>query len=107
MGSVEEAPIHPIRYEDPEYQEVHLNLFSKSLTRPLEAVLPPGVSREDFGHAITELKAIVGSKYVYTGNDLTEYVDPYELREASSERKVPSAAVWSVMLSILRATSPF
>jgi hypothetical protein len=84
----------PIQYEDPEYQSAHSNLFSGSLTRPLEAVLPPGVAQADFDAAINKLKGILGKDHVFTGRSLTEYIDPYELQEDPSRRKIPSGAVW-------------
>jgi hypothetical protein len=90
----EEPITFPIRYEDPEYQSTHANLFSGSLTRPLEAVLPPGVSQADFDNAINKLIEILGKENVSTGRSLTEYIDPYELQEDPSRRKIPSGAVW-------------
>lgn len=84
----------PIRYEDPEYQSTHSNLFSSSLTRPLEAVLPPGVTQLHFDAAINKLKDVLGKEHVFTGRSLTEYIDPYELQEDPSRRKIPSGAVW-------------
>lgn len=84
----------PIRYEDPEYQSTHSNLFNGSLTRPLEAVLPPGVTQAEFEEAISKLKDILGKEHVFTGKSLTEYIDPYELQEEPSRRKSPSGAVW-------------
>jgi hypothetical protein len=93
-GTVEEPLTFPIRYQDPEYQSTHFNLFSGSLTRPLEAVLPPGVTQADFDAAIEKLKDILGNEHVFTRKSLTEYIDPYELQEETSHRKVPSGAVW-------------
>jgi hypothetical protein len=93
-ATFEEPLTFPIQYEDPEYQSAHSNLFSGSLTRPLEAVLPPGVAQADFDAAINKLKGILGKDHVFTGRSLTEYIDPYELQEEPSRRKVPSGAVW-------------
>lgn len=84
----------PIRYEDPEYQSTHSNLFNGSLTRPLEAVLPPGVTQTDFDAAIIKLEDVLGKEHVFTGKSLIEYIDPYELQEEPSRRKIPSGAVW-------------
>ena len=84
----------PISYEDPEYQSTHSNLFLGSLTRPLEAVLPPGVNQADFDAAINKLKDVLGKDHVFTGRSLTEYIDPYELQEDACRRKIPSGAVW-------------
>lgn len=91
---VEEALSMPIRYADPEYNSTHHKLFSKSLINPLEPVLPPGVSQADFDAAIVKFKAVLGTENVYVGKALAEYIDPYELQEDPSRRKVPSGAVW-------------
>jgi hypothetical protein len=93
-ATFEEPLTFPIHYEDPEYQSAHSNLFSGSLTRPLEAVLPPGVAPADFDAAINKLRDILGKDHVFTGRSLTEYIDPYELQEEPSRRKIPSGAVW-------------
>jgi len=84
----------PIQYTDPEYQKVHSNLFTHTLTRPLVDILPPGVTQEDFTDAINKFKDALGAEYVFTGKSLVEYIDPYELQEETSHRKVPSGAVW-------------
>jgi len=81
-------------YKDPEYQSTHLQTFENSLTYPLRPVLPPNVKQSEFDIAIAEYKSAVGSTQVLTGEDLVEYIDPYELHESdASKRKVPSAAV--------------
>ncbi|KAL1620868.1 hypothetical protein SLS54_005798 [Diplodia seriata] len=72
----------PERYHDPEYQSTHRELQSNSLIRPLEAVLPPGVSQADFDRAIKEYTDVVGEDGVFTGQALEDYIDPYELWEA-------------------------
>jgi hypothetical protein len=84
----------PIRYEDPEYQLNHQNLFSGALLTPLESVLPPGVDRQQFTTAIADFESVVGKDHVFQGQSLEEYVDPYELWEKEGKRKMPSAAVW-------------
>jgi hypothetical protein len=86
----------PIRYEDPEYQSNHRSLFSGVLLSPLENVLPPGVSQQQFDQAITDFESAVGKDHVFRGQSLEEYVDPYELWEKEGKRKMPSAAVWWV-----------
>lgn len=86
--------VFPTRYEDPEYQRTHKNLFSKSLTRSLETMLPPGVSQQDFDLAISEFRRVLGEDNVYTGKSLVEYIDPYELQEEPSKRRMPSGALW-------------
>jgi hypothetical protein len=91
----------PVRYEDPEYQKTHTALFSNSITRPLETILPLDVTEADFQAAIKELVAALGSDGVLIGEALVDYVDPYELYEDdSSQRKVPSAAVLSVFFTL-------
>jgi len=80
-------------YLDAEYQSTHFNLFKESITVPLKPVLPPGVKQDAFNDAIRKYQAAVGDDQVLQGDDLTEYIDPYELREAEGTRKMPSAAV--------------
>jgi hypothetical protein len=88
------AKFSQAKYADPEYQKVHINLFSKSIIRPLQPVLPPGVGQADFDIAIVEWTKVVGKENVFGQDDLQEYIDPYELNEDSHQRKLPSAAVW-------------
>lgn len=90
MGSVTDAP----RYADPEYQEAHDKMFANPLRTTTEQVLPPGVSQSDFDKALEEFVKIVGKDVVFTGANLKEYVDPYEIPEDGHEQKVPGAAVW-------------
>lgn len=80
-------------YIDPEYQSTHFNLFKDSITVPLKSVLPPGISQDGFDKAIARYKGVVGDAQVYSGDALTEYIDPYELHEEEGTRKMPSAAV--------------
>lgn len=80
-------------YIDEEYQSTHYNLFKDSITVPLNSVLPPGVSQDVFDTAIEKYRNVVGKEQVYHGNDLAEYIDPYELHEAEGNRRIPSAAV--------------
>jgi hypothetical protein len=80
-------------YLDNEYQSTHYDLFKESITVPLKPVLPPGLQQNAFDDAIREYKAAVGHDQVLEGDDLTEYIDPYELQEADGTRKMPSAAV--------------
>lgn len=88
------ATIRAPTYVDPKYQAAHEETFSHPLTRDIPAVLPPGVSQENFGHALEELVDAVGKDAVFTGEDLKDYVDPYEIPEAVDQRKIPCAAVW-------------
>jgi len=89
-------------YIDPEYQSTHFNLFKDSITVPLNSVLPPGVSRDAFDKAVAKYKGVVGDAQVYSGDALTEYIDPYELHEAEGTRKMPSAAVRPKTIEELR-----
>ncbi|KAF1949382.1 FAD-linked oxidase-like protein [Byssothecium circinans] len=82
-----------LAYTNAEYQSVHYALFKDSITVPLKPVLPPGVTRYAFDAAIVQYMAIVGHEQVLQGEQLTEYIDPYELKEAEGKRKIPSAAV--------------
>lgn len=84
----------PVRYDDPEYQQAHNDLFLAIPVGAPESVLPPGVSQEEFGKAIDEFVDALGGKAVFTGDALRDYLDPYEIRQPGVERKVPSAAVW-------------
>lgn len=94
MGNLDESHTFPIRYQDPEYQKTHVNQFTKSLTQPLEEILPPGVIQEAFDAAFNKFKAALGHEHVFTGAALAEYIDPYELQEEPSRRKIPSGALW-------------
>ncbi|CAO2649068.1 Nn.00g100170.m01.CDS01 [Neocucurbitaria sp. VM-36] len=89
-------------YLDAEYQSTHYNLFKESITVPLKAVLPPGISQSRFDDAIQKYGEVVGADQVLQGDGLTEYIDPYELREAQGQRKMPSAAVRPKNLEELR-----
>jgi hypothetical protein len=80
-------------YIDAEYQSTHYELFKESITVPLAPVLPPGIQQEHFSKAICRYSAAVGEDQVLGGNDLIEYIDPYELQEDEGKRKIPSAAV--------------
>ncbi|RYP80447.1 hypothetical protein DL769_002474 [Monosporascus sp. CRB-8-3] len=81
------------RYADPLYQSAHDDTFAKPIIKDIETVLPPGVSRGDFGEALKEIQESLGQDAVFTGSDLREYVDPYEIPESGHERNLPSAAV--------------
>lgn len=91
MGSTH----YPQRYLDPETQLQHRTLHGAiTLLAPLERVLPPGLSEEEFGNAINKLIEALGEDGVFTGQALEDYVDPYDLWEVEGKRKMPSAAVW-------------
>ena len=91
--------VAPVRFEDPIFQTAHKDLFLRSSDRPLHPVLPPGVGQEDFDRAIQEFVQVLGTKNVFAGEALQEYIDPYEIDEAGVDRKIPSAAVWYVVLN--------
>ncbi|KAH7355817.1 hypothetical protein BKA66DRAFT_446222 [Pyrenochaeta sp. MPI-SDFR-AT-0127] len=80
-------------YADAEYQSLHYNLFKDSITAPLIAALPPGITQSEFDNAICQYEEVVGKDQVYQHDALTEYIDPYELQEEEGKRKMPSAAV--------------
>jgi hypothetical protein len=82
-----------LAYLDNEYQSTHYNLFKESITVPLKPALPPGVTQHAFDNAVQKYKDAVGEDQVLLSQDLTEYIDPYELQEAEGTRKMPSAAV--------------
>ncbi|KPI39612.1 Vanillyl-alcohol oxidase [Cyphellophora attinorum] len=87
------AELHSDKYHDPEYQKVHIELFSKSIIEPLEPILPPGVKQHTYDAAMSEWAAVVGEKCVHRQNDVEEYIDPYEMNENLPLRKVPSGAI--------------
>ncbi|OTB19278.1 putative vanilly-alcohol oxidase [Daldinia sp. EC12] len=80
------------KYSDPLYQTAHDEAFSKPLVAKIETVLPPEVSQEDFTLALEKITAALGKDAVFTGDDLKDYIDPYEIPEAGHERSVPGAA---------------
>ncbi len=82
-----------VTYDDADYQRAQQDLFSHPVIAGLEPVLPPGVSKETFDQVLKELVDATAKDAVYAGDDLKEYVDPYEIPE-EHERKIPSAAVW-------------
>ncbi|KAK6948854.1 hypothetical protein Daesc_008925 [Daldinia eschscholtzii] len=82
------------KYSDTLYQTAHDEAFSKPLVAKIETVLPPDVSQEDFTLALEKITAALGEDAVFTGDDLKDYVDPYEIPEAGHERSVPGAAAW-------------
>jgi len=83
-------------YADLAYQAAHEDTFSHPLTVDVESILPPGISRESFDSALTELTGVTDA--VFTGDDIKDYVDPYEIPEAVNQRKIPCAAVWYASL---------
>ena len=67
----------PIRYQDPEYQKAHDELFAAGPKRPFEQVLPLGMSQSDFDAVVAALVQFIGKGGVFTGEGLREYVDPF------------------------------
>lgn len=86
--------VPPVRYQDPEVQKAHTALYLNSSDRPLYPTLPPGVNQGEFDKAIQELVDVIGSKNVFAGEALQDYIDPYEIDEVGVDRKIPGAAVW-------------
>lgn len=103
--------VPPIRYQDPEYQKAHNDLFLGRSDQPLEHVLPPGVSKSEFDRAIKELVQAIGKENVFTGEAIRDYVDPYEVIEVKEGRKVPSAAATppsiEALQGVLRVANKF
>ncbi|KAI1638387.1 glycolate oxidase [Biscogniauxia mediterranea] len=98
------AAINPaLKYADPLYQTAHEDVFSKPLTATIETVLPPGVSKDVFAQAIEKIVGALGKDAVFTGNDLKDYVDPYDIPESGKARSVPSAAVCPSSVSELQS----
>lgn len=87
---VEQAP----RYADPQYQTAHDQTFSVPVVKDIPVVLPPGVTREDFDKALDQIVAALGEDAVFKGENLREYIDPYEIPEGGHERNIAGAAVW-------------
>ncbi|KAH8900835.1 glycolate oxidase [Thozetella sp. PMI_491] len=87
------ATTPPPTYTYPEYQAAHEETFSNPVTSNIPSVLPPGVSEEDFAHALQELADAAGGNAVFAGQSLKDYVDPYEIPEAVRQKKIPCAAV--------------
>jgi hypothetical protein len=81
-------------YLDVEYDQAHQKAFAAPQIAPITAVLPDGVSQNDFNTALLDFAAIVGPEQVFVGDALAHYVDPYELHENdATKRKMPGAAV--------------
>ena len=88
----------PSKYKDSEYQEAHRGIFQSPATRAIPRTLPPGVTEEDFAHAIRAFISVVGPEFVFVDEALSDYIDPYDPYEADeTKRRVPSAAVWWVV----------
>ncbi|KAI5865688.1 putative vanilly-alcohol oxidase [Durotheca rogersii] len=82
----------PPKYANPLYQAAHDEAFSNPILGKIEQVLPPDVSQDDFDTALSQIVKALGEDAVFTGDNLKEYVDPYEIPESGHERNVPSAA---------------
>lgn len=55
-------------------------------------ILPPGMSAADFADALREFRRIVGNEWVFTGTQLSGYVDPYSI-DADDRAHAASAAI--------------
>lgn len=86
----------PKKYDDTGYQAAHDDTYAHPLNpKPVERVLPPGVDRRAFDLALEECARSLGQgSALYVGNDLKDYVDPYELPEEGHEKRIPGAAIW-------------
>lgn len=83
------------RYIDPDYQAAHDDAYRHPLDPDIPSVLPPGTTQQEFDDAIRKCEQALGaSSSVYTGQELKDFVDPYDLPEEGCERKVPGAAIW-------------
>jgi len=58
----------------------------------MNQILPPGLSAATFAEALQAFRQIVGDRFVYTGEALSGYVDPYSL-VADDDAHAASAAV--------------
>jgi hypothetical protein len=93
----------PDKYADPECETAHRSTFAPPTKCPVKPVFPPGVREEDFASAIQDFISAVGDKAVFVNEALSDYIDPYDVWEADEgKRKMPSAAVWSVVPAHLR-----
>lgn len=45
----------------------------------MKQILPPGMSAHDFADALAAFRRIVGAEYVFTGESLAGYADPYSI----------------------------
>lgn len=85
----------PKRYGDPHYQAAHDDTYAHPLDPEIPRVLPPGVTQQQFDDAIDKCTQVLGSSSsVNTGQDLKDFVDPYDLPEEGYEPKIPGAAIW-------------
>ena len=86
-------PTNTYPYSD--YEDAHRKTYSAPGQKPITAVLPPGVRKDDFTRAIAEFATVVGEKSLFVGDALRDYHDPYDIWEHDEKkRKAPSAAVW-------------
>ncbi|KAM5346044.1 hypothetical protein ACJ41O_009049 [Fusarium nematophilum] len=92
-GASEATQDFPVRYQNPEWQDAHRELFDRSLTQELETILPPGVDQQEFYQAISEYVGVLGKDGVFIGSALRDFIDPYEMWESEGKRRLPSAAV--------------
>jgi 4-cresol dehydrogenase (hydroxylating) flavoprotein subunit len=54
-------------------------------------ILPPGLTPADFTEALEQFRKIVGKDNVYTGDQLTGYVDPYSIADEPDAHATPAA----------------
>jgi 4-cresol dehydrogenase (hydroxylating) len=58
----------------------------------MKQILPPGVSAAHFAEALQAFRKVVGDEFVYTGEALSSYADPYSI-VADDDAHAASAAV--------------
>jgi len=62
-----------------------------SATAAFPSVAPAGLTPSDFAEALEQFRRIVGKEYVYTGEHLLSYVDPYSLVDDAGAHATPAA----------------
>jgi 4-cresol dehydrogenase (hydroxylating) len=62
--------------------------MAKAITRP---ILPAGLTAADFADALEQFRKIVGKDNVYTGDQLSGYVDPYSIADEPDAHVTPAA----------------
>src|SRR3569833_2802188 len=78
-------------YADLAYQAAHEDTYSHPLTVDVESILPPGISRESFDSALTELTGVTDA--VFTGDAIKVYGFPFVFPVAVNVRIKPCAGV--------------
>lgn len=58
----------------------------------MNQILPKGITADGFAHALDEFRKVVGREFVFTGDALSGYLDPYGIT-SEEDAHTPSAAV--------------